>query len=57
MSKKKNDRVTITLSDKQLEILDELVKDGILGKKRSDIARWIIIQHLQDYQKRKPISS
>jgi len=48
MKSKSNDRVSITLSVQQLKLIDRLAEEGILGRKRTDVVRSIIIQYLSN---------
>lgn len=51
-SKEKTPKVQVTLTPAQLNMLDDLVKEGVLGGNRAEVMKQLFLNHMHDKKSR-----
>lgn len=47
----KTERVGVTFTKKQIELLDEIVVSGNIGSNKPEVIKWIVMDYLRQHDK------
>ncbi len=47
----KTERVGVTFTRKQIELLDEIVVGGNIGSNKPEVIKWIVMEYLRQHDK------